>query len=178
MGSSLEFLKGKKVVIVGGSSGIGLAVAAASLSYGATVVIASSSEEKVNSAVKQLGGGDGNLVSGFTVDAGDELKLFAFFDKVGVFDHLVWTATDKSAVGYPDIDLSEHRNVFDNTFWGPAAAGKYIHEKKLMASGGSITTTTGTVWQRPRKGWSIGGAAGAARVTLAKGMAIDLSPIR
>jgi len=90
----------------------------------------------------------------------------------------VWTAADKLAIGYPNIDLSEHKHVFNNTFWAPAAAGKYIHEKNLMPSGGSITTTTGTVWQKPAKGWSISGATGGARVALAKGMAVDLAPIR
>jgi len=176
--SSTGLLRGKKVVVVGGSSGIGFAVAAASLEHGATVIIASSSEERVVGAVKRLGGDAGKPVSGFAVDVRDEPKLFSFLDNVGVFDHLVWTAADKLAVGYPNINPSDHKHVFDVTFWAPAAAGKYIHDKGLIPPGGSITMTSGNVWQRPPKGWAISGATGGARVSLAKGMAVDLAPIR
>jgi len=178
MSKSPEILKDKKVVIVGGSSGIGFAVAAATLAHGATVIITSSSEARVAAAITRLGGNTGKPVSGTAVDVRDEAKLFAFLDNVGVFDHLVWTASDKLATGYPNLDISQSKHVFDVNFWAPAVAGQYIHKKGLIPPGGSITLTTGISYLRPGKGWAISAGSGGARVSLAKGMAVDLAPIR
>ncbi|KDQ15025.1 hypothetical protein BOTBODRAFT_145330 [Botryobasidium botryosum FD-172 SS1] len=178
MSNSLELLKGKKVVVVGGSSGIGFAVAAAALAHGATVVIASSSEARVENAVKRLGGDANKPVSGIVVDVRDDAKLCAFLDDVGPFDHLAWTAADRIVGGYPDVDISQTKHIFDINFWAPAVAGKHIHEKGLIPPGGSITLTTGIAYIRPRKGWAIGAGAGGGRTSLAIGMAVDLAPIR
>jgi len=178
MSKSPELLKGKKVVVVGGSSGIGFAVAAATLAHGATVVISSSSEARVAAAVTRLGGDTNKSVSGTAVDVRDDAKLFAFLDNVGVFDHLIWTASDRLAIGYPDLDISQSKHVFDVNFWAPAAAGKYIQEKGLLHPGGSITLTSGIAYLRPGKGWAVMGGSAGARVSLAKGMAVDLAPIR
>ena len=49
-------LVGKKIVIVGGSSGVGLGVAAAALKKGAEVFIVGRSAEKLRSAEQSLGG--------------------------------------------------------------------------------------------------------------------------
>ncbi|QRW20955.1 short chain dehydrogenase [Rhizoctonia solani] len=54
MSKSTELLKSKKMIIVGGSSGLGRSLAAAVLAHGASVVIASSSQEKVNAALEKL----------------------------------------------------------------------------------------------------------------------------
>jgi len=175
---STEILKRKKIVIVGGSSGIGFAVAVASLAHGATVVISSSSETRVADAVARLGGEAGKPVSGTAVDVRDEEKLFAFLDGVGVFDHLVWTASDQVAPGYPKLNLAKHKNAFDVNFWAPAAAGQHIHEKGLIAPGGSIILTTGGSYLRPPKGWAVTGGSAGARVSLVRGMAVDLAPTR
>ncbi|KDQ15026.1 hypothetical protein BOTBODRAFT_32033 [Botryobasidium botryosum FD-172 SS1] len=178
MSNSPELLKGKKVVVVGGSSGIGFAVAAATLAHGATVVISSSSETRVADAVKRLGGDANKLVSGIAVDVRDDAKLCAFLDDVGPFDHLVWTASDRLVTTYPNTDIPQSKHVFDVNFWAPAVAGKHIHDKGLIPPGGSITLTTGISYIRPGKGWTISGGSAGARVSLAKGMAVDLAPIR
>ncbi|KDQ20485.1 hypothetical protein BOTBODRAFT_169234 [Botryobasidium botryosum FD-172 SS1] len=178
MSNSAELLKGKKVVVIGGSSGIGFSVAAAALANGATVVISSSSDVRVASAVSRLGGDAGKSVSGSAVDVRDESKLFAFLDNVGVFDHLVWTAGENLALGYPDVDLSQLKGAFDIVFWAVAAAAKHIYEKKLIPAGGSITLTTGIVHQRPGKGWSVIAGRAGALVSFTRGLAVDLAPIR
>ena len=83
-------LENKRVVIVGGSSGIGLAVAEEAASQGAKIVIASSNAERIQKAIQSIGG----EARGQAVDVSDESAVESFFAKVGAFDHLVFTAGD------------------------------------------------------------------------------------
>ena len=80
-------LENKQVVILGGSSGIGLAVAEQAASQGAKIVIASSNAERVQKAVESIGGN----AQGQAVDLSDEKAVEAFFAKLGAFDQLVFT---------------------------------------------------------------------------------------
>src|SRR5271168_3364916 len=95
-------LDGKHVVVIGGASGIGFAVAAAAQAAGARVVVASSQEANVQAAVQRLGGGAG----GSTVDVGDEASVAGFFERLGPFDHLAFTAGDwGGGFGSPTRDM-------------------------------------------------------------------------
>jgi NAD(P)-dependent dehydrogenase (short-subunit alcohol dehydrogenase family) len=82
-------LDGKRVVVIGGASGIGFAVAELAHAQGAAVVIASSTEAKVHAAVERLPGATGR-----TVDLRDEASVVGFFGELGAFDHLAITAGD------------------------------------------------------------------------------------
>jgi len=77
-------LKNKKVVIIGGSSGIGLESAKQLVAQGAEVIIASRSEEKLRIAKEQLG----VRATTFTLDTTQEQQVQSFFEKFGQFDHL------------------------------------------------------------------------------------------
>src|SRR5438876_11849210 len=83
-------LQDKRVVVRGGSSGIGLEVAKQAASQGASVVIASSSAERVQKAVESVGG----KAQGQAIDVSHERAVATFFSKLGAFDHLVFTAGD------------------------------------------------------------------------------------
>ena len=83
-------LKNQRVVIIGGTAGIGLAVAALAIQEGASVVVASGTKDRVQKAIKQLGPeADGNVLNVLVEDQVDE-----FFQVVGEVDHLVYTAGD------------------------------------------------------------------------------------
>jgi len=79
-------LQQKRVVVVGGSSGIGLAVAQQAASQGAQVVIVSSNAERIQKAVECIGA----EAQGQAVDVSDEGAVATFFSKFGSFDHLVF----------------------------------------------------------------------------------------
>src|SRR6266850_6733864 len=83
-------LQQKRVVVVGGSSGIGLAVAQQAAAQGAKVVIVSSNAERVRKAVACISG----EAQGQAVDVSDEPAVRTFFAQLGSFDHLVFTAGD------------------------------------------------------------------------------------
>jgi NAD(P)-dependent dehydrogenase (short-subunit alcohol dehydrogenase family) len=165
--------KNKRVVILGGSSGIGLAVAEQTASQGAKVVIASSNAERVQKAVEKL---DGNA-QGHTIDLSDESAVENFFAKVGVFDHLVFTAGD--ALHLHDLaatDLQQARRAFELRYWAALAAVKY--GSKDIRKGGSIVLTTGVAGQRPHKGWVVAASVCGTIEALTRALAIELAPIR
>lgn len=169
-------LNAQRVVVIGGSSGIGFAVAKRALADGATVVIGSSSAANVGAAVKRLGAG----ATGSAVDVRDEASVAAFFERTGAFDHLVFTAGDWGAIrGAPPIaemDLTAAHAVFTVRFWGAIAAVK--HAQGRISTHGSITLTDGVVAHRPRKGAALNTAMAGAIEHLTRSLAVDLAPLR
>ena len=84
-------LSEKRIVVLGGSSGIGLTVAQQAVAQGATAIIASSNADRVKQAVAMLDG----KAEGHTLDLSKERDIQNFFQEIGEFDHLVFTAGDK-----------------------------------------------------------------------------------
>jgi NAD(P)-dependent dehydrogenase (short-subunit alcohol dehydrogenase family) len=168
-------LHGKKVVVIGGTSGIGFAVARGALIEGAAVIVASSGAANVEAAMKKLGDG----AAGSAVNVRDEADVAAFFDRTGAFDHLVFTAGDWGFVrGGPlrDLDLGGAGAGFEVRFWGALRAIK--HASEHIAPGGSITLTDGVVAHRPPKGAALASAMAGAIEHLVRALAIDLAPVR
>jgi len=163
----------KRVVILGGSSGIGLAVAEQTASQGAKVVIVSSNAERVQKAVESLG----DNARGHTVDLSDESAIENFFAKFGAFDHLVFTAGDSLHLhDLATTDLKEARRAFELRYWAALAAVKYGSTN--IRKGGSIVLTTGIAGQRPRKGWVVAASVCGTIEALTRALAMELAPIR
>src|SRR5262249_33613222 len=80
-------LKGKRIVVLGGTSGIGLAVAQLALEEGASVVVASQKADAVERARAELGRSAPSQVEAAVVDVASEDSVEAFFAKLGPFDH-------------------------------------------------------------------------------------------
>jgi NAD(P)-dependent dehydrogenase (short-subunit alcohol dehydrogenase family) len=166
-------LQHKRVVVVGGSSGIGLAVAQRAASQGAEVVIASSNHARVQRAIESVGG----EAQGQAVDFSDERTVATFFAKLGTFDHLVFTAGDSLHLqNLAATDLEQARRAFELRYWAALAAVKYgsPHIRKE----GSIVLTTGIAGQRPQKGWVIAASVCGTIEALTRALAIELAPIR
>jgi NAD(P)-dependent dehydrogenase (short-subunit alcohol dehydrogenase family) len=167
-------LEGQRVLVIGGSSGIGFAVARAALEHGARVTIASSSAERLRAAVERLEGSEGAAL-----DVTDEAAVQSFFAASGTFDHIAFTAADWGQVDhalFSDIDLAAAATLFDVRFWGALAVAK--HGAKCVAPGGSITLTNGMAAHRPQKGLAISTAMAGAVEHLVKGLAAELAPVR
>jgi len=169
-------LEGKRVVVIGGSSGIGFGVAQRALGAGAQVVIGSSNAGKVDAACARLGDG----ASGSAVDVRDEASVAAFFADVGPFDHLAFTAGDWGSFRDPrptaEIDLAVAGEIFAVRFWGAMKVTK--HALGQLADDGSITLTNGVVAHRPRKGSPLSTAMAGALEHLTQALAVDLAPRR
>lgn len=167
-------LAGSRVLVIGGTSGIGLGVARAALAEGAKVTVASSNQARVDSAVARLGGG-----SGATLDVSSEEAVARFFGASGQWDHIVFTAADWVGVEHADfagIDLATSMHVFLVRFWGAVAVAKHAAAK--MTPGGTLIFTNGMAAHRPQKGLAISTAMAGAVEHLVKGLAVDLAPVR
>ena len=165
--------KNKRVVIVGGSSGIGFAVAEEAASQGAEVVIVSSKAERVQEAIQSIGGD----AQGHAVDVSDEKAIESFFTNLGGFDHLVFTAGDSLQLDQlAKTDLKQARRAFELRYWSALATVKYGSPQ--IRKGGSIVLTTGVAGRRPHSGWVIAASVCGTIEALTRALAIELAPIR
>jgi NAD(P)-dependent dehydrogenase (short-subunit alcohol dehydrogenase family) len=169
-------LRGQRVVIIGGSSGIGYAIAEGALAEGARVVIGSSGAARVEAAVARLGEG----ASGAVIDVADEAGVAAFFETLGGFDHLAFTAGDWGPGFAPSplaaLDVAAASGSLKVRFWGALLAIK--HAQGRLSAAGSITLTDGVLSHLPMKGMPLVTAFGGAVEHLIRGLAVDLAPIR
>ncbi len=172
--ASAMSLDGKRVVVIGGATGIGFAIAELAHAQGASVVIGSSSEANVSAAARRIHG-----ATGLAVDLRDEASVAGFFAELGAFDHLAITAGDWNGpmfVSVRDLDLTQARELLTVRFWGVLAAAK--HGCRTIADDGSITLTSGMLAHRPRKGAPMATVVGGLAEHLTRGLALDLAPVR
>ena len=165
-------LHGARILVVGGGSGIGFAVARACADEGAEVTIASTDPAKLAAASERLGGA-GTAV----LDITDEAAVAAFFARSGQFDHIASTAGDwgKARRGpFVEMDLGDARALFGVRFWGSAVLAK--HGAGRVNTGGSITLTAGTSAYRPVKGSVMATAMAGSVEHLTWGLAAEFAP--
>jgi len=166
-------LGNKRVIIIGGSSGIGLAVAKEAASQGADVVIVSSNAERVQDAIQSIG----ENARGEAIDVSDEKAVEGFFTNIGAFDHLVFTAGDSLHLHeLADTDLKQARRAFELRYWSALSTIKYGSQQ--IRNGGSIVLTTGVAGLRPQSGWVIAASVCGTIEALTRALAVELAPIR
>lgn len=164
----------KRVVVLGGSSGIGFATAQAAAREGASVVIASSRKTRVDHALAALPAG----AEGHVLDLADPEARRNLFAQLGGFDHLVFTAGETLALGsLAKTDIAMARRAFDLRYWGAFFAAKY--GSGSIRAGGSIVFSSGLGGRRPPgAGWTLVASVVAAVEGLARALALELAPIR
>jgi NAD(P)-dependent dehydrogenase (short-subunit alcohol dehydrogenase family) len=161
-------LAGKKVVVVGGSSGIGLATAELAKSEGAEVIIASHNPDRFNAAAAKLG------VTAIAADVTSDDSIANLFKKCGTVDHVVLTAAQLRSGPFKTVAMEDVRATMENKFWG---AWRVARSAEIRA-GGSLTLVTGFLSVRARPNSAIVGAANGALESLARSLALELAPVR
>src|ERR1700723_515095 len=163
----------KRIAVLGGSSGIGLAVAQQVVARGARAIIASSNADRVKQAVATLDGkGEGHAL-----DLSNERDIQNFFQKIGDFDHLVFTAGETLQLNeLVATDLTKARHAFELRYWAALAAVKYASPH--IRKDGSIVLTTGVAGRRPHKGWTVVASICGTIEALTRALAVELAPIR
>ena len=132
-------LAGQRVVVVGGTSGMGLATVRAAAAQGAEVIAAG--RRSVAGRVQI----DGVLQA--EVDVTDETSVRALFDGVGTLDHLFVSASPGAPGPFLEQDLTAARTFIDGKLLGSWTCARYA--APLMRAGGSITFVTGVAVVRP-----------------------------
>ncbi len=105
-------LSGKKVVVVGGSSGIGLAAAEMAKAQGAEVIIASRNAERVKAAAGKIG------AKGMTVDVTNDQSVIDHFHSVGRVDHVVVSAAQLRTGPFKSVAMEDVRATMEGKLWG------------------------------------------------------------
>ncbi|WP_330460732.1 SDR family oxidoreductase [Streptomyces sp. NBC_00820] len=166
-------LRGQRVVVIGGTAGIGFAVAEGAARAGAEVVVASRRQESVDAALKLLPEGS----EGYVLDATDEAAVRGFFAAIGTFDHLVYTAGESLLLGsLAETSTERARRFLDTRLWGAYTAVK--HGAGSIREGGSVVLTTGTAGRRPLPGTTAAAALCGAMESLTRALALELAPVR
>ena len=165
-------LAGKKIIVIGGSSGIGLATAQTAAVEGAAVVIASRSRERLERARNRIEG-DVQIVS---VDVRDSASIQRLFDVAGDFDHLTTPGNEGALGPFLELDVEIARRGFDSKFWGQYQAVKCGVPK--IREGGSIVLMAGAYSQHPEPGAVPQASINSAVEGLGRALAVELSPIR
>ena len=167
MGRSLA---GTRVLVLGGSSGIGLATAKAAAAAGANVTLASRSNDKVNAAAMEVGKG----AVGVPIDTTNDTALEAFFSKQPEWDHIVVSVAAGRSAGLQDLSLQDAYGNMNAKFWTAYKTARFAR----IAPEGSLTLVSGFLSQRPNKDALLQGCINAALESLGRGLALALSPVR
>lgn len=190
MGQYTEQLDGKRVVVFGGTSGMGFCVASGAVEHGASVVISGSQPEKLEKAVgriKKAYPEGSDRISGHVCDLSNadrlEENLSAFFDVATnngkPIDHIVFTAGDtlnNPPLSEVTVEIAQKMMVV--RYLGSVMVAKIGPRYMNKADSSSITLTSGTAVRKPIPGWALPGGLVSAIEGLSKGLALDLAPIR
>ncbi|MEK1891507.1 MAG: SDR family oxidoreductase [Phyllobacterium sp.] len=166
----MQSLRNKRFLVVGGSSGIGLAVAARAAEAGAAVTIASRSQAKLETARSTIG----EAVEASALDTGDELAIERFFASHEPWDHIVVSAAQTLTGSVRGLGLADAKAAMESKFWGAyrVARGARLNEDA------SLTFVSGFLSVRPSATSVLQGAINAALEALARGLALELAPTR
>ncbi|KAK1999793.1 short chain dehydrogenase [Colletotrichum falcatum] len=186
MASKYNKLAGKHVLIIGGSTGIGLGIAEASLASGASVTISSSSQAKLSRAAASLRAlvpdSSRQKIQSFAADlagADAEANLEAVFERAGSVDHVVFTAADPLPLTMlrdltPDGILAACRMRLVAPLMAAKVAARYLPE----SSGSSFTLTSGCAARKSAPGWSVVAYLAAGLQGVVRQLAAELRPLR
>lgn len=166
-------LEGNKVLVIGGSSGMGLAIARQALTSGAHVVIASRTKDRLDRAVESLGS---DRVEAFAADIGDLQQVKQLLSALGALDHLVVTAADLVYGPVRNLTEQDWMRAVRSKLLGPVFAVQECADR--IRPGGSITLTSGIAARRPIVGGAAAAALNGALEGLGRALAIELAPVR
>ena len=165
-------IKNSKILIIGGSSGLGLGIAKECSLNEAQVTIASRSKEKLEKSAHEIG----SATQYYVVDVSSEKSVADLFERVGDIDHLVVTSGFVTGKQFNELSAKNARDDFEINFWGKFNTSKY--GAKHINKGGSILFISGAFAKKPNPNVFITSVSVAAVEAMAKTLAISLSPIR
>jgi NAD(P)-dependent dehydrogenase (short-subunit alcohol dehydrogenase family) len=169
---ALADLDGQTVVVIGGSSGIGLQTAREARRAGAAVILTGRDGERLERAGAEVGAARTS-----TVDLSDMAGLQSFFDSLPAqVDHVVVTGGGPAYGSIAELDLGRAHRVLDEHLLGSLRVARCTAER--VRPGGSLTLITGSHARRPGPGLTIAAIAAAAVPVIAANAAVELAPIR
>jgi NAD(P)-dependent dehydrogenase (short-subunit alcohol dehydrogenase family) len=163
-------LDGKKILVVGGSSGMGEAAAKLAAQAGGKVTIAARDHGRLAAASKRIGLG----VEPALLDAMSDTSVEKFFADGTIWDHVVSCVGAGGRGNVKELEMAASLAAMDGKFW----AAFRIARAARIAQNGSLTFVSGALSQRPAAGAALISAINAALENLSRGLALEMAPIR
>jgi len=165
-------LLGQKVVVIGGSAGIGLETARHARAEGAEIILTARDPERLEHAAQEL-----DAISTSAFDAGDPDSLARFFDDLPApIDHLMLSGGGPYYAPLAELDLEQVRQDIDRHLLLPVQVARHAVGK--VRPGGSLLFISGTGGRRRGVGLTFIGAVTAALPALVANLALEVAPIR
>jgi NAD(P)-dependent dehydrogenase (short-subunit alcohol dehydrogenase family) len=172
--NTLTNFKGKTIVIAGGGSGMGFAIAEKALSEGALVHLLGTNLDKLSAAAEKLV--DKGEVKTHVLDISNEEAVIELASRIDALDYLVTTAARLTFKPLSELTKTEISQMIDSKIWGPILLTKYLAPK--INKEGGIVYFSGVAADKGGEGAAIVGAVNSALHGLAKNLAYELTPIR
>jgi len=164
-------LSGQRVLVIGGSAGIGLETARLARAEGADVILTARSADRLYEAGLSVGAS----IAAF--DATDFGRLAGFFRELpGTIDHVLVTGPGPYYAPLPELDLDRARRDVDAHLLLAVEVAR--HAPGHVRPGGTLLFMSGTGGRRPAAGFAVISAMAAAMPALTKSLALELAPIR
>jgi NAD(P)-dependent dehydrogenase (short-subunit alcohol dehydrogenase family) len=165
-------LAGQTVVVIGGSSGMGLETARRAREEGAEVILTGRNAEHLKEAAAEVGARD---TAAF--DVTDPAALDRFFaDLPGPIDHLMLTGGGPYYAPLADLDFAEALRTLDAHLLVPLRIGQHAAGK--VRDGGTLLFMSGTGVRRPAKGQDIAAFGSAGLRAMVANLALEIAPVR
>lgn len=185
-------LEGKRVLVFGGTSGIGFAIVEGCVEQGATVIISGSNTPKLEKTVERLTAAYPDIPKSRYIihacDLGDatnqEANIKALFEAVTnggktKVNHVAYTAGDaRKTVPIAEMTAQDFYRACTVRVIGSMTVAKLLPAYIEVAADSSLTLTTGTLITKPMRGSAAGVMGGGATESIARGLALDLAPVR
>jgi len=157
--------EGQRVVVVGGTAGIGAAIARGAAAQGAAVVAAGR-----RGSEQALTGQPG--IEARPIDIASEASIRDFFAGLRAVGHLVVTAAFVRPGPFKTGTLEDARASFEGKFWSQYLCARHAEVRH------SILLFSGAYSRRPQPGVSIVSAVNGAVEALGRALAVELAPVR
>lgn len=160
-------LGGQRLLVVGGGSHLGAAIARAAVEAGATVIVAGRRQE----ALEAVAGG--RMQTAF-VDLADPPTIAGLVDEVGTVDHLVSTVSMHTRAPLAELTDDAIRLALDAKVLGPIRLARATIGRVTQ----SLTFFSGVAAERPPPEWVVPATVNGALNHLVKALAVELAPVR
>jgi NAD(P)-dependent dehydrogenase (short-subunit alcohol dehydrogenase family) len=167
---------GQRIVITGGSGGIGIALTRDLVARGGQVVLVGRDRERLAAASRAVGPYPAGAVEMSAFDVADEAAVEAFFVSQPPLDHLVTGAAGTVRGTLIELEVAKARALFESKYWGQYLCAKYAAPR--LKPTGSMVLFSGWISRKPIAGVSTLAAVDAAIEALGRTLAIELAPRR
>ena len=171
----MDTVENQKVLVIGGSSGMGYAIAEAAVDEGAEVAIAARDVDRLEAAAQRLEARGSRPVRRQALKIEDRDAVRRLLESLAPLDHVVLPGSTVEPRTYDQIDDATARASFDSKFWGPFWT--VYDARTLMRRGGSFVLFSGVAAQRPVSGYVIGACINGALEAATRSLALELGPL-